>query len=185
MKNILLGLFVLLSFQTFSQNNFRGMSWGDSESQLKSQYPNVKWELETEGKLKSYATEDYVGGLKVKVIYAFIVNKFHIGSYYFMEEHFSGNLYHEDFIDISNILNKKYDMEKNEKWNNTSWKDDLDNIDHALKMGHVQIIETYEDEVTSIVHNISSNDLGGILHMLVYYDMAFVKSQRDSVLDDF
>ena len=45
--------------------------------------------------------------------------------------------------------------------------------------------ETYEDEVTSIVHNISSNDLGGILHMLVYYDMAFVKSQRDSVLDDF
>ncbi len=185
MKNILLGLFLFLSFQSFAQNNFREMSWGDSVSQLKSLYPSVKWEIETDEKLKVYATEDYVGGLEVKVLYSFIENKFQIGGYYFIVEHSSDNLYYEDFISISNILNKKYDMEIEKKWNDTTWKNNHNFIGHALIMGDVEIRETYDDKNISITHSISSDNYGGIQHVLVYYDMEYVKSQRDSVLDDF
>ena len=52
-------------------------------------------------------------------------------------------------------------------------------------MGDVEIRETYDDKNISITHSISSDNYGGIQHVLVYYDMEYVKSQRDSVLDDF
>ena len=38
-------------------------------------------------------------------------------------------------------------------------------------MGHVEINECYEDEKTLIVHEISSDDFGGIQHILSYKDM--------------
>lgn len=184
MKNILLGLFVLLSFQTFSQNNFRGMNWGTPLSELTSKYPDVKWKVETEGKMKSYSTEDFVGGLKVNIHYLFIENKLKIGVYEFMEEHSNNNLYYEDFVYISNILNKKYEMETNEKWNKTTWKNDSNYIGYALLMGDVEIEENYEDEDTSVVHKINSNKMK-IEHVLIYRDMDYVKSNRDALLDDF
>lgn len=185
MKNIILGLLLIFTLHSFAQNNFRDMSWGDSVAQLKNQYPNVKWEIITEEKIKLYAMEDYVGGLKATVAYGFVNNKLQIGSYYFMQEHTSDNLHYEDFKNISDILNKKYDMELNEKWNDDQYKNRPSEIGYALSIGHVEIEELYEDENTFINHNIGSEHYGKILHMLIYSDMDFIKSKRDSVLDDF
>jgi len=186
MKNILLGLFLILSLQSFAQSNFRGMSWGASISQLKSKYPDVQWEIENIGKKKIYITEDdYVGGLEVTVAYYFTDSKLQMGVYFFTENHSSNNLYYEDFIAISNILKNKYDMERNEEWNNTTWKDNPNYIGHALIMGHVEIEERYEDERTIIIHEISSDDHGGIEHVLRYADMVYIKKMRASQNEDF
>lgn len=185
MKKILLGLFLILSLQSFAQNNFRGMSWDASISQLKSKYPDINWKIENENKTKIYTTEDHVGGLEVGVAYFFIDNQLKMGAYYFTEEHKSNNLYYEDFVSISNILNKKYDMEKDEKWNNTSWKDSPNRIGHALLMGHVEIEERYEDELTKIIHSLSNNNSEGIQHFLFYADMAHVKKMKASQNEDF
>src|SRR5690606_12699383 len=124
-------------------------------------------------------------GLKVYVSYMFADNKLKGGAYSFAEEHSSDNLYHEDFLSISDILNKKYEMEREEKWNKTTWKNNPDYIGFALKMGDVEIIETYEDENTSITHTLSSDSSGGIQHMLIYTNMDYIKAKRSSVLKDF
>ncbi|WP_242095166.1 hypothetical protein [Aestuariivivens sediminicola] len=185
MKKLFLGLLMLFSFQTFSQNNFRAMNWDDSISDLKSQYPDIQWIIEAVDELKMYITDDYVGGLKVYVSYMFVDGKLKGGAYNFMEEHSSDNLYHEDFLSISDILNKKYEMEREEKWNKTTWKNNPDYIGHALRMGDVEITETYGDEDTLITHAISSNSSGDITHMLFYADIDYMKAKRNSVVDDF
>lgn len=185
MKNILLGVFIVLSLQSFAQGEFRGMRWGTTSSQLKSSYPDAQWESESEGNFKVFMTDDNVGGLKVKVVYTFTDDKLNIGAYYFNEIHTSDNLYYDDFISISTILNKKYDMEMTKNWNNTTWKNNPNYIGHALKSGHVEMSEVYEGEFTKIAHSISSENDIGITHMLIYADAAFIKKQNASENKDF
>ncbi|MEP0133381.1 MAG: hypothetical protein ABJJ25_15380 [Eudoraea sp.] len=174
----------MFSLQSFAQNDFRKMNWGDSATQLKTKYPDVNWETETDGKTRIYFTDDYVGGLKATIAYYFVENKFQIGAYIFIEKHSANNLYYEDFVSISTFLKKKYDMELNESWNNTSWKGDDDSIGYALAMGHVEIEEAYEDEQKAISHSISGDGFL-ISHTLRYASMDYVKSKRESSLDDF
>lgn len=185
MKNLILGLILILSLQSFSQGKFRGMSWGTTSSQLKSNYPDAQWESETEGKDKVFTTEDYVGGLEVKVAYYFIDDKLKMGVYIFNENHTSDNMYYDDFISISTTLNKKYDMEMNKNWNDTTWENNPNYIGHALRSGDVEIIERNEHELTGIVHYISSDNNGGIEHILVYRDTVYMKKMRALEVDDF
>lgn len=183
MKNLLIGFLVMFSLQSFAQNDFRKMNWGDTPTQLKTNYPDVNWETETDGSTIFYYTDDYVGGLAAKIFYYFIDDKLQLGAYYFEEVHSANNLYYDDFLAISSLLNKKYDMEKNESWNDTTWKGDYDHIGHALAMGDVEIKENYEDEQTSIIHAISGD--GKIEHFLRYASMEYVNSIREESLDDF
>lgn len=185
MKNILLGLFLLLSLQSLTQGNFRGMDWGSSLIQLKTKYPDVQWETAVDGEIRLYGTKDYVAGLEVTVGYGFIENKLEIGLYAFEEEHISDNMYYEDFISISNILKDKYDMELEEKWNNTTWKDSPNQIGHALASGHVEIVERFEDQYTAIIHRISGGSYGDIEHVLIYSNITYVNSMRAKKLEDF
>ena len=173
----------MVSLQSIAQNDFRKMNWGDSPIELKVKYPNVIWESETDGNTQIYSTNDYVGGLAAMIVYYFIENKFQIGAYLFEEEHSANNLYYEDFVSISTFLNKKYKMEKNENWNDTTWKGNDDYIGHALAMGDVVIEEKYEDQKTSIYHEISGD--ANIKHFLRYASMEYIKARRDKSLDDF
>ena len=185
MKNLFLGFLIILSFNSFSQNNFRAMNWGDSVSDLKSQYPDAEWRTDSDSDIKAYLADDYVGGLKVEVAYIFVAEKLKAGAYEFKEKHSSNNLYHQDFLTVSEILNKKYEMERKEEWNKTAWKNNPDYIGYALAMGDVEITETYENEDTYIVHSISSDGFGGIQHVLAYAEINYIKEQRSSVLKDF
>lgn len=185
MKSILLALSLLLSIHMYSQSNFRGMNWGNSISELKSKYPNVKWEIDSKENFDFYITEDVVGGLVTDIAFVFIDNKLKTGVYKFKEEHPSDNSYYQDFITISNFLNQKYDMVMNENWNDTRHKDNPNDIGYALVMGFVQITETFEDDKTSITHNISSNENLEIEHLLIYQDMIYLNSKKNSALDDF
>ena len=184
MKKIFLVFLILLSLPSFAQNDFRKMNWGDSPAQLKAKYPDVTWEKETEGSFLIFSTDDNIGGLATTINYFFIENKLQMGAYFFIEDHSSKNLYYDNFISISKILNEKYDMEIEEKWNNDRWKDDKNNIGHALQMGYVQIIETYNGQQTSIIHSISGNNYK-IDHTLLYFSMDYANSMKGDSLDDF
>jgi hypothetical protein len=94
-------------------------------------------------------------------------------------------MYYDEFISISTTLNKKYDMKMNKKWNNTSYENRPNDIGYALSIGHVEIVERYEAELTSIIHSISSNNKGGIEHTLFYRDIEYLKKKRAAKLEDF
>ena len=184
MKKALIGFLIMFSVQSFAQNDFRKMNWGDTPTQLKINDPDVNWETETDGDTRIYFTEDYVGGLNATIAYYFVENKFQMGIYLFEEKHSADNLYYEDFLSISNFLNKKYDMEMNERWNDSTWKGNDDYIGFALAMGNVEIEERYEDDYTAILHYISG-DGPGIKHILYYASIDYVNSQQEESLDDF
>lgn len=184
MKSLLVSLFILFSWLSFSQN-FRGLDWGTSITELKSKYPDTVWEIEKDEDYIYYITEDYIGGLDTDIVYYFTKNKLVGGIYFFKETHVSNNLYYENFKTISNSLNEKYKMESEENWNNNTWKDFPHSIGYALQMGHVVFTERYEDDKTSILHEISSDDLGEINHFITYWDMNYVKELRMSDIDDF
>ena len=175
----------MFSLQLVGQNDFRKMNWGDSPADLKANYPEVSWETETYEDYKLYATEGIIGGLEAIIAYVFTDDKLQSGYYQFKESHSStGNLYYEDFVSISSFLSKKYDMERTENWNDSSWKGKEDQIGFAISMGHVEIEERYEDERTAVVHSISGDKLQ-ISHSIAYASMEFVNSIREAALDDF
>ena len=184
MKNIFLLFFTILSFQSFAQNDFRKMNWGDSPEQLRANYPNIDWETNTEYGNLILSTDDNVGGLATTIMYIFIDNKLKIGGYEFKQTYSSKNLYYDDYMSISNILKDKYEMVHNETWNNDLFKDDKNSIGQALFYGHVEISETSTGEKTIIMHSISGNNLK-IEHGLVYADFKYMKKQSDKRNDDF
>jgi hypothetical protein len=67
-------------------------------------------------------------------------------------------------------------MEREEKWHETTWKNDPDEIGYALKSGHVEIIEHFENDNTSIFHEISGVDYGSIKHVLFYRSKSYLES---------
>lgn len=175
----------MFSLAMVGQNDFRKMNWGDTPEQLKSAYPEVNWEIETYEGYRFYATNGFVGGLEAKIGFIFDSGKLQSGLYMFQESHSAtGNLYYEDFELISSHLNKKYDMERNEDWNNTSWQGKSDYIGFALAMGHVAIDERFNDNRTFIIHSISGDGLN-VEHTLYYSSFDWVKAKKGSVLDDF
>lgn len=188
MKNLILGLLLVVSLQSFAQGKFRGTSWGTTSSELKVKYPDAQWESHSETNTKILTTEGFVDGLEVNIVYYYINDKLIGGGYYFSENHRSDNMYYDEFISISNTLNKKYEMEITENWNNTSYENSPNQIGFALNMGHVEIEERFEDELTSITHSISSNNnnnKGGIEHTLFYRDIEYLKKKRASEVEDF
>lgn len=183
-KYLVLAFLLLFSFSAIAQNDFRKMNWGDSVAHLKEKYPQIEWEFTTEGSSKIYFSDEYIGGLSTKVIYYFMDGKFQMGAYYFQEDHSpTGNLYYQDFQTISNILNEKYDMERNEKWNRSTWEGNYDRIGFSIAMGDVKIEETYVDNSVSILHVISG-DKATVEHFLSYTSTNYMQS-RSSTLDDF
>ena len=112
--------FISVIFLAVFYSKFQGVNWGTSISELTSKYPDTQWEIETDGEMTLYITEDYIGGLTADVCYFFIKTKLKGGIYTFKENHTSNNLYYKDFTTISSKLNQKYTMETQENWNNTT-----------------------------------------------------------------
>lgn len=182
--NLTLFLFLFTS-GLIAQSTFRGMTWGDSISELQRTPLDSEWAEYSEGGIDFHVTTDYLNGYEVMVIYGFDLDKLCFGGYIFTIDRYSDNQYHDDFVVISDLLNKKYDMEREEKWNDTSFKNNPNQIGFALRMGHVEITEIHKNDITSIIHVLSSNQQGGILHMLNYWSTEYKDKILDSELEDF
>lgn len=177
MKFLLSLLPLLFCLQSFSQG-FRGLDWGVTISELTSKYPEINWEITDDGGYPIYSFVDYYGGLKVNVCYFFTGQNLMGGAYLFDEYHTSNNQYYKDFKRISKILNERYKMTYREDWDENMYKGNLNKIGDALVLGHVRILEYYEDEITLIIHEVISDDFGGIYHVVSFKDMELVKELR-------
>jgi hypothetical protein len=184
MKNLLLLLFIPIV--CLSQNDFRKMNWGESPKILKERYSDISFHKEIEGEMTILSHKETVGGIQTTVVYSFTGDKFFAGLYLFGYESYSKNSKDrlKDFSSVSARLNKKYQMTREDVWINDSWKDNPNQLDHALYMAHVSLIEkgTYDDTV--IQHSLEKSE-GELLHRLMYSSAIIIKQIQDSIDDDF
>lgn len=80
-----------------------------------------------------YLHEDIVGGIEVNVLYWFFSNKLKIAGYRFSPNAFKGAKdYIKDFNRISDIINKKYNLVRKDKWYDDYYKDKPESWDLSL-----------------------------------------------------
>lgn len=186
-KLILLSTFILLSVVGLNaQNDFRKMNWGESFEVLVEKYPEVDFEKETVMGMTAYSHIGYVSGLETRIAYSFIKDEFVAGFYQFTPQRSS---YHtkdfvKDFENISEKLQAKYEMERNDIWYNDKNIDvDYFGIDYYLRDGDVDLKEIGFNEGTMIAHTLEKSE-GTISHMLIYAGVKYFESREDSDLDD-
>ena len=188
MKN-LLAVFLLSPLFCVSQNDFRKMNWGDSTNDLKKKYENIGFTKETEGDLIAYSHNDNIGGIDATVLYTFKNNKLFAAGYIFSSRSFKDSKERlKDFYSISQRLNNKYDMERDDQWLDKTWKDLPDHIDHALDMGDVQLVERGEFNETLIMHTLwrsHSSLTSSLTHSVYYYSEELMDSFQEEIDDDF
>lgn len=86
-----------------SQFDFRKTKWGMSKSQVKA---SEKAEFGSQNKdAMIYVSE--LAGMKVFIVYSFISNKLHSGSYAFQGRHTNKNNYISDFKDVKKTFDQK------------------------------------------------------------------------------
>ena len=184
MKN-LLAVFLLSPLFCISQNDFRKMNWGDSSNDLLENYEDISFTKESEGDLIAYSHNDNIGGIDATVLYTFKNNKLFAAGYMFSSRSFKDSKERlKDFYSISQRLNNKYDIDRDDEWLVKTWKDYPDHLDHALDMGDVELIEKGKFNETLILHTLGTHD-GSLTHSLYYYSEESMNSFQEEIDDDF
>ena len=171
-----------------AQNDFRKMNWGESFEVLIEKYPEVDFIEETEISIGwiGYFHFGYVSGIRARINYLFINNKLVLGSYDFTPERSSSFAkdFVKDFDALSEKLQSKYEMERNDIWYKDNNIDlDLMGFDYYLALGDVELKETSFSEKTVIAHTLEKSE-GTISHMLIYAGVKYFESREDSDFDD-
>tara|TARA_B100001175_G_C19402938_1_gene587205 strand:- start:556 stop:1107 length:552 start_codon:yes stop_codon:yes gene_type:complete len=181
-KLILLLLFIPL---VSIGQDFRKMSFGESIENLTEKYPDINFEVEEADGVEIVAHEDIIAGIPTVVAYIFQDKKLVTGMY-----NFDGNTFNngdeglKNYKAVSEILNAKYSMKKQNKWHKSTWKDDSDSHGHALGMGDVDFVERYDGEDKTILHQIMNTD-GALLHIVTYMSNEFKNQMAQQNADDF
>lgn len=161
------------------------MNWGESSSDLFEKYPNISFEKEISQDITLLGHDGVVGGIDTSIVYGFIEDKLFTGMYVFSSEsNKSTKEKLSDFYSVSQTLNAKYSMERADEWLVTTWKDDLNNLYHAVAMGDVQVVEMGNTDKTVIRHVLGEED-NTIQHKLVYFSIEMLESIQEKLNDDF
>jgi len=180
MKKLLL-LLLFIPLMSFGQTNFRKMSWGDSVEDLKKTYPEATFEKGSEGELDIFMQEGNLIGIEVFIAYLFYENELVAGMYMPTLTGYANSKDRlRDFYSISNRLNEKYTMEREDDWVDTTYKDNPNSLDHAIAMGDVILVEMGEAGDTKIIHNLSKGE-----HYLIYGSTKWVEIKKREQKDDF
>ena len=184
MKKLFLLLFIPIV--CLSQNDFRKMNWGESPKLLKERYSDISFQKEIEGEMTILSHKETVGGIQTTVAYSFTGDKFFAGVYLFGYESYSKDSKDrlKDFSSVSARLNKKYQMTREDVWINDSYKDNPNQLDFALYLAHVSLIEKGTNDDTVIQHSLEKSE-GELLHRLMYSSANIMKQIQDSIDDDF
>ena len=185
MKKLLL-LLLFIPLVSISQNDFRKMDWGESPKILKEKYSEISFIKESEGDMTVLSHSEFVGGIEATVAYTFTNDKLFAAGYLFSMNSYSKNAidHLKDFDSVSQRLNDKYEMEREDVWLNDSWKDDSNYLSHALSMAHVSLIERGINNNTIISHSLEKTE-GKLLHRLLYSSVEMMQNIQDSIDDDF
>ena len=184
MKN-LLAVFLLSPLFCISQNDFRKMNWGDSSNDLRENYEDISFTKESEGDLIAYSHNDNIGGIDAIVLYTFINDKLFAAGYIFSSISFKDSKERlKDFYSISQKLNDKYDMERDDQWLVKTWENNPDFLHYAVKDGDVELVEKGKFNETLILHTLGTRD-GSLTHSLYYYSEESMNSFQEEIDDDF
>ena len=75
-------------------------------------------------------------------------------------------------------------MTREDVWINDSYKDNPNQLDFALYLAHVSLIEKGTNDDTVIQHSLEKSE-GELLHRLMYSSANIMKQIQDSIDDDF
>jgi hypothetical protein len=181
MKKLLL-LLLFIPLVSFGQNDFRKMFFGESKEVLKEKYPDVEFVSEKEGVIEALTHFDNVLGLPASVTYMFQDNKLMGGAYMFNSTVYrSGDNKLKDFNSVSERLNDKYEMERDDTWYKDTWKDRPNSLGYAIGMGDVKLSEAgKKGDNIAIGHSVDDeNHVLGFL--LIDGFEAFEKSMDDDI----
>ena len=175
---------LLIPIVTFSQD-FRKMNFGDSIERLVEMHPEVEFTVGEEMGMEVLYHNDFVSGIDTKVAFIFMDKKLELAGYIFNEDKIiSGDERLKNYKNISERLNRKYDMKNEDEWHNTRYKNQPNSYAHALSMEYVDFKETYLDENVSIVHSLATEE-GSLVHSIFYTSADFHKYLQESADDDF
>ena len=178
-KLILLLLFIPLV--SFGQNDFRKMFFGESKEVLKEKYPDVEFVSEIEAGIEALTHFDNVLGLSASVTYMFQDNKLMGGAYIFNTLAYRGSDDRlKDFNSVSERLNDKYEMERNDTWYKDTWKDRPNYLGYAIGAGDVDLSELgVKGDNVAIAHTLTKDN-----HILGFLLEDGLKSIDKSMDDD-
>ena len=165
---------------SFGQTDFRKMSWGDSVEDLKKTYPEATFNKDSLDGLVALYHDGTLIGIEVLIAYVFSENELIAGMYNIHPRYKNSKDRLRDFYKISERLNEKYTMEREDEWIDTSWKSSPNNLDHAISMGDVILVELGESGDTKIIHNLAKRE-----HNLIYGSTKWVEIMRQEQADDF
>ena len=184
MRNLLV-VFLLIPLFCISQNDFRKMNWGDSINDLKEKYGDISFSKEMESDFIVYSHSDYVGGIDATVVYTFTNDKLFGAGYIFSYDSYKDSKERlKDFYSVSQRLNDKYNMDRQDQWLVETWKNKPDYLHFALDMGDVQLVESGKNEGTLIMHTLGMTG-GSLTHNLLYSSIETVNSIQEEIDDDF
>lgn len=185
MKKILLLLLIFPIF-VIGQGDFRKLSWGQSIEDLKKAHPEIQFEKSTDSGCDILKHFGDLIGIKTQIVYVFSDNKFIAGMYYLdpLNKSKSSVLRLKDYKSISSRLREKYKMRTEDVWVKSSFKDYPDQLDYAVKLGHVTLLEKSEFGVTHVTHTLSQ-DGNQLNHLLSYASDEWVKIMQQKQNDDF
>lgn len=179
MKKLLILLFTPLI--CLSQGDFRKMNWGDSKEDLKRTYPKAIFEKDNEGELNILFQEGNLIGFDVLISYMFSENELVAGSYSIDPYGYKSSKSRlRDFNEISSILNERYNMERDDDWIDDHYKNNPNNLDTAIAIGDVKLVESGYFGDTKIVHTLEDGN-----HFLGYGSAKWVEIKRQEQQDDF
>ena len=180
-------LVLLVPFISFSQNDFRKMNWGESSKILKEKYSETSFQRDVldEDRTVFFHTET-VSGIDTRVLYYFTGDKFYGGMYLFEYNSYSrqDTDYLKDYINVSERLNKKYDMNREDIWINDTWKDKPNELPYAIAMSHVSLEEIGTNDDTKIRHSLERTEMEYI-HTLSYSSATMIKKIEESTDNKF
>ena len=166
MKKIIL-LLLFIPLVSFGQNDFRKMFWGESQEVLKEKYPDAEFVFEKGAGITTLSNVDSVLGMMATVTYLFKDNKLMARAYMFYHlAYLSGDEKLKNFNSISERLNDKYEMQREDKWYKDTWKNSPNQLGSAIALVDVDLTERgKKGDNTMIAHTVNKDQhvLGFVL----------------------
>jgi hypothetical protein len=132
-----------LSFAQTPANDFRGFTWGNLLSQVKT---GEKSKFVSQDKDDLLTYEDQLAGSDVVVNYQFNDNdKLVSGTYTFTKKYSNPQLYIQDFAKFKNLLNSKYGAARlnKEEWSANTTPNEKENYGQAISDGNLSLYSVW------------------------------------------
>ena len=166
MKKLII-IFLFIPLLSFGQNDFRKMFFGESKEVLKEKYPEVEFTTSIDSDvLLLMHTASVLGFNDCFVQYAFKDNKLIAGIYTFNPSEWDDDEKLKDFNIVSQRLNAKYEMQRDDTWYKDTFKENPNYLATAVGMGEVDLLEKGYKDKDSLIR--ISHTLEKDKHLLAY-----------------